>query len=59
MINEKQFNRVKGIINEEIKKAYVVDKFEVIINKKRVEKKVLIVFSEISEDCLLNSLIMI
>jgi len=67
-INKKYFNisfnnyvlvKVKGIINEEIKKAYVVDKFEVIINKKRVEKKVLIVFSEISEDCLLNSLIMI
>ena len=57
--NEFILVKIKGIITEEVKRAYIVEKFEVEINKKKIEKKVLIVFSDIHEECLLNSLIMI
>ena len=40
-------------------KAYYVDDFQIVLNRKKIEKKAMVVFTKIDDDCLLNSMLLI
>lgn len=57
--NEYELVLVETVNGEKYCRAYQVDDFLILINKKKVEKKALIVFTKLEEDCLLNSMLLI
>ena len=59
MFLDYQLVSISTINGEKLERAYKVDKFEVVVNKKRIEKKVLVVFTNLDKDCLLNNMLMI
>ncbi len=54
-----QYVMIETVLGNKEEKAYSVDKFEILFNKKKIEKKVMIIFSDIDRDCLLNCTLMI
>lgn len=59
IFQEYQLVSINTVNGEKLEKAYKVDKFEIIVKRKKIEKEVLVVFTNLDKECLLNNMLMI